>query len=146
MSPMPNWSDFFRAYSHDLPEYSPYATSMKGNAMPIFMQPVVLIRRPSRSFISYSLMWFCSSPEPGTNYGMHLHDHLALNGTVRGYAIVSRTQKTTTFRNHRHLFLANPRTGVRAPTSTTGAHSHPAPCSLVANAGSVAAGKVVDPL
>src|SRR5665647_1524226 len=100
MSPMHNWSNFFRAYQHCLPEHSQYAISMKGDPRPFFMQPVDLIRRPFRSVISCSLMWFCSSPEPGTNYGMHLHDHVALNGTARGYAIVSRTRKTTAFRTH----------------------------------------------
>jgi hypothetical protein len=76
MSPIPNWSTVVpKAYSHDLPEHSPYAISMKADAMPMFLHPEALIRRPSRSLVSSSLMWFCSSPEPGTNYGMHPHDH-----------------------------------------------------------------------
>ena len=40
-----------------------------------------------------SLMRFCSSPEPDTNYGMLQHDHASLTGTARGYVIVSRTLK-----------------------------------------------------
>ena len=138
MSPIANWSNLLRAYSHDRPENSPYATSMQGNAVPIFMQPVVLIRRPPRAFISCSLMWFCSSPEPGTNYGMLKHDHVALNGTARGYAIVSRTRKTIAFRNH-HPALVPGESANRCPGSDEqkmGPFS-PETYSLVANAGFV---------
>jgi len=40
MSPTSNWSNFYRAYPHDLPEHSPYAINMQGRALPIFLQPV----------------------------------------------------------------------------------------------------------
>ena len=146
MSPMPNWSDFCRAYPHDLPEHSPYATSMKGDAMPFFMQPVDLIRRPSRSFISCSLMWFCSSPEPGTNYGMLKHDHVALNGTARGYTYVSRTRRPTAFRSHPTCIPGEPANRCPGSDEQTMGPFSPITCSLVAHAESVLAGKVVDPL
>lgn len=90
MSPTPNWSMFRADPAWPSGVHPPYAISIMVHGLPAFLQPEVLIGRPSRSLHICSLIWFCPSPEPGSNSGMPPHDHAVLNGTVRGYAIVSR--------------------------------------------------------
>jgi hypothetical protein len=96
-----------------------------GHGLPAFSQPEVLIGRPSRSLNTCFLIWFCPSPEPGSNSGMPPHDQAVLNGTARGYAIVSRTWLATACRNHPAFVPGEPANGIRSPTSKRVAHSRP---------------------
>ena len=96
-----------------------------GHGLPVAPQPGVLIGRPSRSLNICLLMWFCPSPEPGSNSDMPLHDQAVLNGTARGYAIVSRTRQQNPCRNHPVFVPGEPANGTRSPTSKRVAHSRP---------------------
>jgi len=98
---------------------------MMGHGLPAFSQPEVLIGRPSRSLHLCFMKWFCPSPEPGSNSGMPRHDQVVLNGTARGYAIVSRTRPATACRNHPAIVPGEPANGIRSPTSKRMAHSRP---------------------
>jgi hypothetical protein len=86
-----------------------------------FSQPEVLIGRPSRSLHICLLKWFCPLPEPGSNSGMPPHDQAVLNGTARGYAIVSRTRHQNPCRNHPAFVPGEPANGTRSRM----AHSRP---------------------
>lgn len=98
---------------------------MMGHGLPAFSQPEVLIGRPSRSLHLCFMKWFCPSPEPGSNSGMPRHDQVVLNGTARGYAIVSRTRPATACRNHPAIVPGEPANGIRSPTSKRMTHSRP---------------------
>jgi hypothetical protein len=143
MSPTPNWSGSFEQRAWTTGASTPSAISMQVHALP-FLQPVDLIRRPSCSLLTCSLMWFCPSPEPATNSGMRCHDRADLNGTARGHGRVSRTRSRCSA-----ITSGVPGTSAHGgPVSDEhicGAHSRPGPHELLASASSIRAGKVVDP-
>ena len=102
--------------------------------MSISWQFPLLISRPSCSILyKCSLVRFCSSPEPGTNYSMLSAWLYLLIGTVWGYEIVSRTQKNWYFLQlpTTYNLAERPHKFVRAPTSNLRAHSRPEKFMLI---------------
>jgi len=94
MNPAFNWSVLSRAYRIAYRRTCSVCDQHAGRCLCRFLQPLVLIGHPSSSPINGSLMWFCTSPELGTNSDMQPHDRVILNETAGGHEIVfvSRTR------------------------------------------------------